>query len=49
MSGLRMEVVGNFTKAKALRNGGALTVKAENAYTQFTLSRLSDYEIIVLE
>ena len=49
MSGLRIGVAGDFTKAKALRNGSALTVKAEKAYTQLTLSRLSNYEIIVLE
>ena len=49
MSGLQIEVAGKFKKAKALRESGELVVKTEKAYTRFTLSRLTDYELIVLE
>ena len=49
MSGLQIEVAGKFKKAKALRESGDLAVKTEKAYTRFTLSRLTDYELIVLE
>lgn len=49
MSELRIQVAGGFKSARSLRTAGTLPVELKDGYAAFTLPRLSDYELIVLE
>ncbi len=49
MSGIQVQVAGVFKTAKTLRTPGNLVVKLNEGYTEFTISQLSDYELVVLE
>jgi hypothetical protein len=49
MRGIEVRVAGAFSSARPLRSGGKLAVKRDGRYTAFTLPRLGDYELIVLE
>jgi hypothetical protein len=48
MSGIRIEVAGQFQQASSLRTPEKLPIHFENGYSSFTLPRLTDYELIVL-
>lgn len=49
MSDIHLEVAGNFQTARTLRSPGALPVQRKEGYTVFTLPRLRDYELVVLQ
>jgi hypothetical protein len=49
MSGIQVQVAGSFKTAKTLRSPNNLTVKINKGYTEFTIPKLSDYELVVLE
>lgn len=49
MVGIRVELEGHFKTARTLRSPGSLAVKSLNGYSEFTIPRLSDYEVIVLD
>jgi hypothetical protein len=49
MSDIQIQVAGVFKTANTLRAPGSLAVKIDKGYTEFTIPRLSDYELVVLE
>lgn len=49
MSQIHIQVAGLYKSARAVRVPGSLPVRVSNGYTEFTLPRLSDYELLVLE
>jgi hypothetical protein len=49
MTGIRVEVAGNFKSARTLRSPGNLPVRLKNGFAEFTIPRLADYELVVLE
>lgn len=49
MSDIQAQVIGGFKTAKTLRTPGNLTIKQRNGYTEFTIPKLTDYELVVLE
>jgi hypothetical protein len=49
MTGIHIEIAGAFTSAKTLRDPGALPLQPKGAYTSFTLPRLNDYELVILQ
>jgi hypothetical protein len=49
MSGIHVEVAGVFRQAKTLRAPGSLQLQERGGYTAFTIPRLADYEMVVLE
>lgn len=49
MSGIRVQVAGSFKTGKTVRTPGGLAVRVNQGYSEFTISRLSDYELVVLE
>lgn len=49
MSGIDVRVMGNFKSAKTTRRPGSVAVRFSNGYTEFTVPRLEDYELVVLE
>jgi putative glycosyl hydrolase-like family 6 (GHL6) protein len=49
MNGIKVQVAGVFRTAKTLRTKSDLEVKVKDGYTEFTIPRLSDYELVVLE
>jgi hypothetical protein len=49
MSEIRIRVAGSFHSAKTIRSPGVLAVRAVEGYSEFTLPKLSDYELVVLE
>jgi Hypothetical glycosyl hydrolase 6 len=49
MDAIHIRVAGDFHSAKTVRSPGALAVRAAQGYSEFTLPKLSDYELIVLE
>jgi hypothetical protein len=49
MSDIQAQVAGVFKTAKTLRSPGNLSIKVNEGYTEFTIRRLSDYELVVLE
>ena len=49
MDAIRVRVAGSFHSAKTVRSPGALAVRTAQGYTEFTVPRLSDYELVVLE
>jgi hypothetical protein len=42
-------VAGEFASARAQKAGAGLAVRRERGRTSFTLPRLEDYELVVLE
>jgi len=49
MEAIRVRIAGEFRSAKTVRAPGSLPVRAGGGYTEFTIPRLSDYELVVLE
>jgi hypothetical protein len=49
MSGIRIQVAGNFKTGKTIRTPGALPVRVDQGYSEFRVPRLTDYEVVVLE
>ena len=49
MSNIKVELAGVFTSAKTVRSPETLALRARPGYTEFTIPRLSDYELVVLE
>lgn len=49
MDAIRVRLAGNFRSAKTVRSPGTLAVRAAQGYSEFTIPRLSDYELVVLE
>lgn len=48
MTDIHIEIVGHFKEANSVRTPGQLPVHFEGGYSSFTLPRLTDYELIVL-
>jgi hypothetical protein len=48
MSGIEVAVAGTFQAARSVRTSGPLPVRIKDGYTNFTLPRLNDYELVVL-
>jgi hypothetical protein len=48
MTDIRIEIAGRFKEAVSVRSPAHLPVHFENGYSSFTLPRLTDYELIVL-
>ena len=48
MTGIHIEIAGRFKQATSVRTAGNLPVHVEGGYSSFTLPRLTDYELIVL-
>lgn len=48
MTDIRIRVMGVFTQAHTLRMPGQLPVRVVDGYSEFTVPRLSDYELVVL-
>jgi hypothetical protein len=49
MSEIRLQIAGNFKTGKTVRISGAVPVRVNQGYTEFTVSKLADYELVVLE
>jgi hypothetical protein len=49
MSDIRVQLAGDFKTARTLRAPGNLVVRQNNGYAEFTISKLMDYELVVLE
>jgi hypothetical protein len=49
MDGIRVQVAGRFSSANTVRSPGTLPVRASQGYSEFTVPRLADYELVVLE
>ncbi len=49
MAGIHIKVEGHFKSGKTIRSPGSLTMRASQGYTEFTIPRLADYELVVLE
>ncbi len=49
MSGIQVRLAGAFKNAKTVRTPGTLALKVNRGYTEFTIPRLLDYELAVLE
>jgi hypothetical protein len=49
MRDIRVGVAGSFAKGKTVRTAGAVAVKMDQGYTEFTVPSLLDYELVVLE
>jgi hypothetical protein len=49
MTGIRVEVAGEFRSARAIRAAAKLEVRVNGGYSGFTIPRLSDYELVVME
>ena len=49
MEAIRIQVAGRFSSAKTVRSPGTLAVEVTQGYSEFTVPRLSDYELVVLE
>jgi hypothetical protein len=48
MEAIRFEIEGKFRSARTVRSPGTLAVRAAGSYTEFTIPRLSGYELVVL-
>jgi Hypothetical glycosyl hydrolase 6 len=48
MKNIEVRIAGVFSRAATVRNPGTLKVLARERYTEFTVPRLSDYELVVL-
>jgi Hypothetical glycosyl hydrolase 6 len=49
MSGIQVQLLGSFQTAKTVRSPGGLALRVNQGYSEFTISRLTDYELVVLE
>ncbi len=49
MSGIQVRVAGTFRSAKTVRSPGDVAVRTAGGYSEFTISGLYDYELVVLE
>jgi hypothetical protein len=49
MDAIRVQVAGEFRSAKTVRSPGTLAVRLAQGYSEFTIPRLSDYELVVLQ
>jgi hypothetical protein len=49
MSDIQIRMAGVFAKAESVRSPGKLAVKKVGDYTEFTVPKLQDYELIVVE
>jgi hypothetical protein len=49
MEAIRVRIAGSFRSAQTIRSPGALAVRAASGYSEFTIPRLSDYELVVLD
>jgi hypothetical protein len=49
MQAIRIQLAGSFRSAKTIRAPGSLTIQVNQGYTEFTIPRLADYEMVVLE
>jgi hypothetical protein len=49
MNSIRVEVAGTFKSAKTVRTPGSMPVRATGRYSELTIPRLTDYELLVLE
>jgi hypothetical protein len=49
MSQIHIQVAGSYKSAKSVRAPESLPVRVSGGYTEITLPRLSDYELLVLE
>ena len=48
MDAIRFQVEGNFRSAQTVRSPGTLAVRTAGGYSEFTIPRLSGYELVVL-
>ena len=49
MEAIRVRIAGNFRSAQTIRSPGALAVRAAGGYCEFTIPRLSGYELVILD
>jgi hypothetical protein len=49
MQAIRVRLAGRFSSAKTVRAPGSLAVRVSQGYSEFTIPRLSDYELVVIE
>ena len=49
MSRMQIQIAGSYKNAKSVREPKSLPVRVSGGYTEITLPRLSDYELVVLE
>ncbi len=49
MRDIRVELVGNFRQARTVRSKGSVSLTRAGGRTAFTVPRLTDYELVVLE
>jgi hypothetical protein len=49
MNQIHIQVAGSYKNAKAVRAQESLPVRMTGGYTELTLPRLSDYELLVLQ
>jgi hypothetical protein len=49
MDAIHVRIAGNFRSARTVRRPGALAVRSAGAYSEFTVPRLVDYELVVLD
>ncbi len=49
MSSILVQVAGAFKSGMTVRSPGSIAVRASQGYSEFTIPRLSDYELVVLE
>jgi Hypothetical glycosyl hydrolase 6 len=49
MNNIRIKMAGTFTRAETLRNPQTIPIKLSDGFSEFTVPKLSDYELVVLE
>jgi hypothetical protein len=49
MSGIQVRLLGSYKTGRTVRSPGGLSVRVNQGYSEFTISRLTDYELVVLE
>ena len=49
MEGIHVQLAGTYGAAKTVRNPAAIPVRHADGYTELTIPRLADYELVVLE
>ena len=49
MNSIRVEIAGAFKSAKTVRTPGSIAIRANGGYSELTIPRLTDYELLVLE
>jgi hypothetical protein len=48
MNNIRVRMAGTFNHARTLRTPANLSVKVSGGYSEFTIPRISDYEMVVV-